>query len=126
MASDMTKRNTKGPLVEICDDSGTVVISIEEEYDNGIFLFRVCGSITNEVASDFEDEILAVIPLCNTITIDLEKTEYISGLALRALLNAQRLIDKQNGKTMRLTNCNVGVKDAFKKSGFMEILNIEE
>lgn len=47
-------------------------------------------------------------------------------MALRALLNAQRLIGGHQGKAMQLTKCNIEVKETLQKSGFVDILNVEE
>ncbi len=57
------------------------------------------------------------------LVIDLKELEYISSAGLRALLVANKIMDKSG--TMKVRNVNELVMEVFKVTGFSNILNIE-
>jgi anti-anti-sigma factor len=59
------------------------------------------------------------------IVIDMEDTVYISSVALRALLKAQKKVNAQH-RSMLLRNVSQAVMEVFDVTGFSGILNFEE
>jgi anti-sigma B factor antagonist/stage II sporulation protein AA (anti-sigma F factor antagonist) len=59
------------------------------------------------------------------IIIDMENTVYISSVALRALLKAQKKVNAQH-RSMVLRNVGQTVMEVFDVTGFSGILNFEE
>jgi anti-sigma B factor antagonist/stage II sporulation protein AA (anti-sigma F factor antagonist) len=59
------------------------------------------------------------------ITVDMADTVYISSVALRALLKAQKKVNAQ-GRNMVLVNVSSSVMEVFDVTGFSGILNFEE
>ena len=86
----------------------------------------VTGEIKNEVAHEFEDEIMAAFSVCRNIKLDLSKVTYIASIAMRALLSLQQIIDENEGSSLIITSMSPEVKEAFDVSGFLDILNIAE
>ncbi len=58
-----------------------------------------------------------------TLTLDMEKLEYISSAGLRVLLSAQKTMVKQG--RMVLIHVNETVMEVFEVTGFSDILSIE-
>jgi anti-anti-sigma factor len=59
------------------------------------------------------------------ILVDMEDTVYISSVALRALLKAQKKVNAQ-GRNMRIAHVSETVMEVFDVTGFSGILNFEE
>ena len=59
-----------------------------------------------------------------SLTIDMEKLEYISSAGLRVLLSAQKVMNKQGNMVVK--NVNENIMEIFVVTGFVDILNIEE
>ncbi len=57
------------------------------------------------------------------LVIDLKELEYISSAGLRALLVANKIMDRSG--SMKVRNVNELVMEVFKVTGFSNILNIE-
>ena len=120
----MSKRKMNGDTLEIYSDSG-LVIKLREKMINDTMNIEVLGEIRNDVAHDFEDEVMAVFSVCNKVRIDMSGVTYIASLAMRSLLSLQQIIDENEGAVLSIANLSVPVKEAFDSSGFAEILNIE-
>lgn len=113
-------------VLEICDESNNVILSIAEEVkeDNTMFI-SLCGEIVNEVAHEFEDEVMAALSVCKKLKIDFSKVTYIASMALKSLLSVQQMIDEIDGASMILICVSKEVMQIMKESGFSEILEIE-
>jgi anti-sigma B factor antagonist len=112
-------------VLEICDDKDNVIFTIEEEMKEGSLIIKVAGDIKNEVAHDFEDEVIAALSVCNNIIINFEKVTYLSSAVLRSLLSAQRIIDDDDSASMIIENVNSNIMNVFVESGFSDILCIK-
>ena len=122
----MIERRMNDNKLEIVDDHGKPIFSIEEKHEDGVLSIFVSGQIKNEVAHEFEDEVMAALSVCNTIVIDMKDTTYIASMALRSLLSAQQLIDEIDGASMTLVHVSKEVMKTLNESGFAEILAIQE
>ncbi len=121
----MYSRRINGDVLEILSD-GNVIFSLQETMEDGTMNIKVEGELRNEVAHDFEDEIMAAFSVCENVVIDFGKTTYIASIAMRALLSAQQIIDENENSCLTIKNLSETVRDAFEDSGFIDILNIEE
>ena len=121
----MITREMVDGVLEILLD-GTRVLCIREQMKDDIFYMEAEGEIRNEVAHEFEDELMAAVSVCRKIRLDLSKITYLASGALRSLLSVQQIIDEQEGAEMILVHVSEPVMEAIKESGFDEILFIEE
>ena len=122
----MIIRKVNNGVLELHDETTNIIMTIEEEIENGTMLIDVSGEIRSEVAHEFEDEIMAAFSVSNNIMINLSKATYISSLALRALLSLQQMIDDMPEAKMVICGLSPQIKQSFVESGFYDILYIEE
>ena len=121
----MRYRKMNENVLEICDDKDNVIFTIEEEMNEESLIIKVAGEIKNEVAHDFEDEVIAALSVCKSIIINFEKVTYLSSAVLRSLLSAQRIIDDDDSASMIIENVNPDIMNVFVESGFSDILCIK-
>lgn len=127
MVISMKTRRVDHHVLEICDDHNTVVFSIAEEMKNeNTMRIQLAGEITNDVAHEFEDEVMAALSVCPKIELDFAKVSYIASMALKALLSIQQIMDEMENSQMVLTHVPQKVMDILKETGFCDILWIEE
>ena len=121
----MNTRRMNGDTLEILNGDN-IVISVSEKLVDNEMVIAVTGELKNEVAHEFEDEIMAAFSVCNTVKLDLSKVTYIASIAMRALLSVQQIIDENDSFSLIITKLSLPVKEMFEASGFFDILNIEE
>ena len=121
----MNTRRMNGNTLELLEGD-TVIASLDEALVDGDMHIVVTGEIKNEVAHEFEDELMAAFSVCNVVKLDLSKVTYIASIALRALLSVQQIIDENEKAALIITNMSSEVKDIFEPLGFLDILAIEE
>lgn len=112
-------------VLEIVDNND-VILSLEEKFSDGEFEISVKGKLVNEVAYEFEDEIMAALSVCTNLVVDLSSVEYIASSAMATLLSVQQEIDKLENASLKISNPSNVVKEIFDESGFRDILLIEE
>ena len=59
-----------------------------------------------------------------TLVFDLSNLDYISSAGLRAILSAQKLMNRQG--SMQVRNVKPEVYDVFVMTGFVDFLNVEQ
>ena len=122
----MKIRRVNNNVLEICDENNEKILSIAEEMNNqGKMIITLDGEVRNEVAHEFEDEIMAALSVCKNIELNMKNVSYIASMALKCLLSIQQMIDEMNGSSMVLNNVSAEVMRILKESGFSEILEIE-
>lgn len=119
-------RKMNGDILEIYDKKENLMMSLEESLKNNVFNIKVKGEVTNEVAHDFEDEIMAALSVCKNIEVDMSETTYIASLTLKSLLSVQQIIDTIDDASLVFYNLSAQVKEIFEESGFVDIFCIEE
>ncbi len=122
----MKIRRMNGKVLEICDEKENLIMSVAESLKNNVISISVSGEIRNDVAHEFEDEVMAAFSVCPVIEIDLSQATYIASLALKALLSVQQIVDETDGTSMTVLNLSPEVKRIFEESGFIDILCVEE
>lgn len=121
----MKIRRMNNNVLEICDEDSNVILAIAEELVDGKLKITLSGEIKNEVAHEFEDEVMAALSVCPNLIIDFSKVTYIASFALKSLLSVQQMIDEIDNSSMVLIHVSKEVMSIFKESGFSEILMIE-
>ena len=78
------------------------------------------GVIDTETASNLSATLLELDYSNLDLTLDFDKTDYITSAGLRVLLVARK---KLTDDTMRIINVNEPIELVFKVTGFSDILN---
>jgi anti-sigma B factor antagonist len=81
------------------------------------------GRLDTTTAPDLEKELKSSLEGVTSLTLDLEKLEYISSAGLRVLLAAQKTMNRQG--VMKVRNANEIIMEIFEVTGFSDILTIE-
>ena len=121
----MRTRRMNNDVLEILNKDNRVVLSIIEELIDGQMHMKFIGDIGNDVAHEFEDEIMAILSVCNYLHLDFEQVDYIASMALKSLLSIQQMIDEMDDAHMVLYRVSEPVMKIFNESGFSEIIKIE-
>ena len=81
------------------------------------------GRLDTLTAPELEAEISAMFPTVQTLTLDMEKLDYISSAGLRVILKTQKALEKKAG--LKLINVSDNVREVFEITGFSDFLTIE-
>lgn len=120
------KRRINNNVLEIYDESDTPIFTLEEKLDSdGVMNIILSGEIRNEVAHEFEDEVMAALLVCSEIRLNFEKVSYIASIVLKSLLSIQRLTDEIDKSKVILAHVSEEVMTIFRETGFVDILEIE-
>ena len=83
------------------------------------------GRLDTTAAPEAEEALRKALPDCESLTVDMEKLEYISSAGLRVLMFAKRELRKQGCDKMKLTHVNEIIMEIFEVTGFSDIFDIE-
>ena len=83
------------------------------------------GRLDTTAAPEAEETLRRELPDCESLTVDMEKLDYISSAGLRVLMFAKRELKKQGCDNMKLTHVNGIIMEIFEVTGFSEIFDIE-
>lgn len=83
----------------------------------------LAGRLDTLTAPELETEISALLPSVESLTLDMEKLDYISSAGLRVILKTQKALEKKAG--LKLTHVPDAVKEVFDITGFSDFLTIE-
>lgn len=81
------------------------------------------GRLDTLTAPELEAEISAMFPTVQTLTLDMEKLDYISSAGLRVILKTQKALTQKAG--LKLINVSDDVREVFDITGFSDFLTIE-
>ena len=82
------------------------------------------GRIDKNSCKQFGEELMRVIESSDCVYLDFTEVEYVSSAGLRALLSAQKKVNR-TGKELVIRNINEIVEAVFEQVGFMGILTVE-
>ncbi|MBR6917995.1 MAG: AMP-binding protein [Clostridia bacterium] len=99
------------------------MLTINVEKNGKSVVVYTAGVIDTETAHQLSDALLELDYNGLDLTIDFEKTDYITSAGLRVLLVARK---KLSDETMRIVNVNSVIKDVFDVTGFSGFLNYSE
>ncbi len=87
--------------------------------------YKMMERVDGKTASQLDDELRQIIDSGNTeIFIDMTNTKYISSAGMRAILSAQKAINKQSGSIV-LGGVSDTIREIFDVTGFSSFLTIK-
>ncbi len=98
-------------------------MTIEKNANGQQLIFTLTGRLDTTTTPKLESELKGGLDGITELIFDFAKLEYISSAGLRALLSAQKTMNKQ-GK-MIVKNVNETINEVFEITGFTDILTIE-
>ena len=98
-------------------------MNIQKTVNGAALTVALEGRLDTTTSSKLEEDLRSSISGITSLTLDLEKLEYISSAGLRVLLAMQKIMNKQG--QMLLRNVNEAVMEVFEVTGFADILSIE-
>lgn len=137
----MTRRSVKNNILQITDENGSPLFSIEETISGDTLKMALSGKIQNNTAYEFEDEVMAALsvcknsvcsnPICNRIKctqyiFNLSNVTYISSMALHSFLEFQNVIDGFEKSSMIILNPSEAVMERLTETGYIDLLDIRE
>ena len=96
---------------------------IEKKSNGKELTFVVSGRLDTTTAPQLEAEFKQSLEGVENLMLDFAALEYLSSAGLRALLSAQKIMNKQGRMTIK--NVNETVNEIFEVTGFSDILTIE-
>ena len=97
-------------------------MSLKIEKKNAEILALV-GRLDTMTAPELEAEISAMLPTVQSLTLDMEKLDYISSAGLRVILKTQKALEKKSG--LKITHVPEAVREVFDMTGFSDFLSME-
>ncbi len=97
-------------------------MSLKIEKKNAEILALV-GRLDTMTAPELETEISAMLPTVQSLTLDMEKLDYISSAGLRVILKTQKALEKKSG--LKITHVPEAVREVFDMTGFSDFLSME-
>lgn len=98
-------------------------MTITKEQNGENLEVKLEGRLDTTTAPELEASLQESIGNINSLTINLEKLEYISSAGLRVLLSAHKKMIAKEG--LKVTNVCPDVMDVLDITGFSDILTIE-
>ena len=99
------------------------MLNIEKTALDSTLTVSLTGRLDTTTAPQLEAELKDSLEGVTSLTLDLEKLEYISSAGLRVLLSAQKRMNAQ-GK-MKIVHAGEMIMEIFEVTGFSDILTIE-
>jgi len=116
-------RKITGDTLAIVDNNGETVLTIQVTCTGDVTTVAVSGSITHDVAPDFEDELMSILTAGRDVAVDFTSLEHISAPVLKTLLAVQKLVDEKRYK-FYIQNISDSVRKIFEETGFIDLLEI--
>jgi anti-sigma B factor antagonist len=98
------------------------MLNINKTVEGEKTVFTLEGRMDTVTAPELEKELKASLDGVTTLTLDMEKLEYISSAGLRVLLSAQKIMNKQG--EMKVIHVGETIMEIFEVTGFSDILTI--
>ena len=96
-------------------------MKIEKETRGTDVILKLDGWLDTQTAPEFGAEIAALGDDMTSLTLDMEKLEYISSAGLRQVVAAYKKVENN----FKIVNVSSEIMDVFKMTGFDKRLNIE-
>ena len=101
---------------------GYSIMSLKIEKKNTETLALI-GRLDTVTAPELEAEISTILPIAESLVLDMEKLEYISSAGLRVILKTQKALTQKAG--LKLIHVSDEVMEVFEITGFSDFLTIE-
>ncbi len=112
-------------VLEVYGENSELIFSMEETFENEVFSIKLYGEMRNEVAYEFEDELVAALLCCKKVELDFENVDYVASMVLKILLSSQHMVDELEDTSMCICRTSDIVLTELKKAGFLDILDIK-
>lgn len=99
------------------------MLNIEKKTENNALVVALEGRLDTVTAPQLETQLKDSLEGVASLTLDMEKLEYISSAGLRVLLSAQKRMTAQGD--MKIVHANETIMEIFEVTGFSDILTIE-
>ncbi len=99
------------------------MLNIQKQKKSGFLTLSLEGRLDTTTAPLLESELKDALDGVTSLTVDMEKLDYISSAGLRVLLSAQKQMIAKG--EMKVTRVNETVMEIFEVTGFSDILTIE-
>lgn len=93
--------------------------------ENGDILVILEGKLDTLSAPAFEKELEPILADAKSLTMDVEKVDYISSAGLRTILAAEQFMEENDLPDVKVININEIVADIFKFTGFDKMVDAE-
>ena len=100
-----------------------IIVTINKTPNGNELTIALEGRLDTMTSPELEAELKGSLDGVTMLTMDLAGLEYISSAALRVLLSAQKIMNKQG--VMKLTNVCETIMEILEVAGFTDILTIE-
>ena len=100
-------------------------MTITEVKDGEGLRLLIEGRVDTNTSPELQDKILKSFQKAVNLTLDLEKTAYISSAGLRALLLGHKTA-RAKGGSLSIVNVTDSVQEIFEVTGFADILDIRK
>ena len=98
-------------------------MTIEKNLNSTELNVKVVGRLDTTTAPELETEFKQSLDGVEKLILDFAELEYLSSAGLRAILGAQKTMNKQG--EMIIKNVNETINEIFEVTGFIDILTIE-
>ena len=99
------------------------MLKIEKTKEDGRLTVVLDGQLNAITAPQLDAELIDSLEKITELTLDFDKVDYISSAGLRSVLAAQKIMNAQG--SMKLTNVEETIREAFELTGFARFLTIE-
>ncbi len=99
------------------------MLNIKKNNENNNLVVFLSGRLDTTTAPQLENELKESLDGVSSLTLDMEKLEYISSAGLRVLLSAQKKMNAQGD--MKVVHVGDTIMEIFEVTGFSDILTIE-
>ncbi|MBR5738668.1 MAG: STAS domain-containing protein [Lachnospiraceae bacterium] len=99
------------------------MLNILKTKENANVRIALEGRLDTTTAPELEAALKEALDGATSLTLDMEKLEYISSAGLRVLLATQKIMNRQG--EMKVVRVGETVMEVFEVTGFSEILTIE-
>ena len=99
-------------------------MEIKKEQNGTSLTMFLSGRLDTVAAADFEKELQSSLESVSTLVLDCSELTYVASSGLRALLMAQKQMNKQGSMVMR--HVQDAVMEVLSMTGFDDLLQIEK
>ena len=82
------------------------------------------GRLDAVTSPELEEKLMPALDGIKTLVFDLAKLSVISSSGLRVLLSALQVMDSSGG-TLTVKNASEDIRNVFRLTGFLEVLNVQ-
>ena len=97
-------------------------MEIKKEQNGNALTLKIVGRLDAGSAPELSKELTTALNGVTDLTFDLAELKYIASAGLRALLVAQKRMNKQG--SMKLINVNEAVMEVLEMTGFASLMTI--